>query len=128
MAESSLVRGTIIDVNLDPTLGSETGKIRPAIIVTNNVYNEKVPVIQVVPITGWSEKKASILTNVVIDPNFDNGLTKKSVCRRQRYASADCLQTRPIDKKKRIIKIRGVLTDEIIIKIDRALKIVFQLE
>ena len=120
MTELSLVCGTIIDVNLEPKIGSETGKIRPAIIVTNNVYNERVPVIQVVPITGWSEKKASILTNVVIDPNFDNGLTKKSI--------ADCLQTRPIDKKKRIIKIRGVLTDEIIIKIDRALKIVFQLE
>ena len=41
----------IIDVNLDPTLGSETGKIRPCVIVTNDVYNERVPVIQVVPIT-----------------------------------------------------------------------------
>ena len=94
MAELSLIRGTIVDVNLDPTRGSETGKIRPTIIVTNNVYNERVPVIQVVPITAWSEKKASISTNVEIEPDSDNGLIKKSI--------ADCLQTRPIDKHKRL--------------------------
>jgi mRNA interferase MazF len=41
-----LTRGMILDVNLDPTLGSETGKVRPCVIVTNDVYNEKVPVIQ----------------------------------------------------------------------------------
>ena len=119
MAELSLIRGTIIDVNLDPTLGSETGKIRPAIVVTNNVYNQRVPVIQVVPITPWSDKKALIETNVEIDPDEDNGLTKKSI--------ADCLQTPPIDKQKRLIKIRGVLAKEIMTQIDRALKIVFEL-
>ena len=51
---TELKRGMIIDVNLDPTLGSETGKIRPCVIVTNDVYNERVPVIQVVPVTVWS--------------------------------------------------------------------------
>ncbi len=40
-----LKRGMIVDVNLDPTLGSETGKIRPCSIVTNGTYNEPVPVI-----------------------------------------------------------------------------------
>lgn len=57
-----LKRGMIVDVNLDPTLGSETGKIRPCIVVTNNVYNERVPIIQVVPITQWSAKKNVIVT------------------------------------------------------------------
>ncbi len=55
-----LKRGMIIDVNLDPIKGSETGKIRPCVVVTNDNYNERVPVIQVVPITEWSEKKARI--------------------------------------------------------------------
>ena len=45
---------SVKDVNLDPTLGSETGKIRPCIIVTNDVYNQRVPVIQVVPIFFYS--------------------------------------------------------------------------
>ena len=86
---TKLKRGMIIDVNLDPTLGSETGKIRPCIIVTNDVYNERVPVIQVVPVTSWSAKKARITTNVEIHPSKSNGLSKESI--------ADCLQTRPID-------------------------------
>jgi mRNA interferase MazF len=55
---TELKRGMIIDVNLDSTLGSETGKIRPCVIVTNDVYNERVPVIQVVPVTVWSGKKS----------------------------------------------------------------------
>jgi mRNA interferase MazF len=57
-----LERGMVITVNLDPTQGSETGKIRPCVIVTNNIYNARVPILQVVPITSWNEKKAKILT------------------------------------------------------------------
>lgn len=109
----------IIDVNLDPIQGSETGKIRPCVIVTNDTYNARVPVIQVVPLTAWSARKALIITNVEIDPSARNGLSKKSV--------ADCLQTRPIDYRVRLVKVRGNLEAEIISKIDDALKIVFDL-
>ena len=90
---SALKRGMVIDIDLDPTKGSETGKIRPCVVVTNDVYNERVPVVQVVPVTSWNEKKARIITNVEINPTSQNGLTKKSV--------ADCLQTRPVDYGKR---------------------------
>ena len=117
---TTLKRGMIIDVDLDPTLGSETGKIRPCVIVTNDVYNERVPVIQVVPITEWSVKKARIKTNVEIHPSTENGLSKKSV--------ADCLQTRPIDYRHRLVKIYGKLPFEKMHEIDRALKIVFELD
>jgi mRNA interferase MazF len=114
-----LKRGTIVDVDLDPTKGSETGKVRPAIVVTNNIYNDRVPVIQVVPITEWSDKKAKIKTNVSIAPSSLNGLTKRSI--------ADCLQTRPIDRRVRLIGIRGQLETEIVAQIDEALRIVFDL-
>ncbi|MBW1803763.1 MAG: type II toxin-antitoxin system PemK/MazF family toxin, partial [Deltaproteobacteria bacterium] len=76
---SKLRRGMVIDINLDPVKGSETGKIRPCVIVTNNTYNARVPVIQVVPLTGWNVRKARIITNVEIVPSSLNGLTKKSV-------------------------------------------------
>ncbi len=115
-----LKRGMVIDVDLNPTKGSETGKVRPCVIVTNNVYNERVPVIQVVPITGWSEKKGRIKTNVEIMPNSQNGLSKKSV--------VDCLQTRPIDHRHRLVKIRGELTIEEMKRVNEALKIVFALD
>ena len=116
---TTLKRGMVLDLNLDPTLGSETGKIRPCIIVTNDVYNQRVPVIQVVPITAWSAKKAKITTNVEINPTRSNGLSKKSV--------ADCLQTRPIDHRHRLVRIRGELTHSKMNEIDQALKIVFEL-
>jgi len=116
---NGLRRGMVIDVNLDPTKGAETGKIRPGVIVTNNTYNARVPVIQVVPLTAWSARKARIITNVEIVPSSRNGLTKKSV--------ADCLQTRPIDHRARLVKGRGELEDEVMTKIDDALKIVFDL-
>ena len=116
---TALKKGMIIDVNLEPTVGSETGKVRPCVIVTNDVYNERVPVIQVVPITEWNAKKARIITNVEIHPSKENGLSKKSV--------ADCLQTRPIDYRHRLVKIRGKLSFAKVQEIDKSLKIVFEL-
>ncbi len=116
---SRLTRGMVIDVNLNPTKGSETGKIRPCVIITNNTYNARLPVIQVVPLTAWSEKKARIITNVEIMPSSRNGCTKKSV--------VDCLQTRPVDHRARLVGIRGELEDSDMAKINAALKIVFDL-
>ena len=50
---------------------------------------------------------------------MDHGLSKKSV--------ADCLQTRPIDHRARLVNVRGELENEVMAKIDDALKIVFDL-
>ena len=115
-----LERGMVVTVDLNPTKGSETGKIRPCVIVTNDIYNQKLPVIQVVPITEWNEKKGRILTNVTIEPAEKNGLSKKSV--------ADCLQTRPIDHQQRLVGIKGKLEKDKIDALDKALKIVFNLK
>jgi mRNA interferase MazF len=114
-----LKRGMVVDINLDPTMGSETGKTRPCVIVTNDVYNARVPVIQVVPLTAWSEKKASILTNVEVAPTPENGLDKLSL--------ADCLQTRPVDYGSRLVRTRGEVSLDVMRLIDRALRIVFSL-
>ena len=116
---NKMFRGLVIDINLDPAWGSETGKVRPCVVVTNNIYNERVPVIQVVPITSWTPKKAQIKTNVEIEPSEKNNLSKKSI--------ADCLQTRPVDYRARLKRIRGELEPETLEKIDQALKVVFDL-
>ena len=112
-------RGDVIEINLNPTKGSETGKIRPCIIVTNDIYNKRVPVLQVVPLTNWSEKKSLILSNITVIPDAQNALSKKSI--------ADCLQTRPIDIKERFVKKRGFVEADTMKKIDKGLKIVFEL-
>ena len=84
---TTLTRGMVIQVNLDPTVGSETGKTRPCVVVTNNVFNERLSVIQVVAITTWNEKKGRIKTNIDLAPSPTNGLSKKFL--------AKCLQTSP---------------------------------
>jgi mRNA interferase MazF len=61
-----------------------------------------------------------IITDVVIEPNSANGISKKFV--------ADCLQTRPIDHRYRLVKVGGRLDDETMKKIDQALKRIFDLE
>jgi mRNA interferase MazF len=113
-------RGIVADFNLNPTLGSETGKIRPCVVVSNDIYNQKLNVIQIVPITEWSAKKARIITNVVLLPSEKNGLTKRSI--------ADCLQTRPVDYLERYVRSRGKLSQQIMNEIDEALKIIFDLD
>ncbi len=116
---NGIKRGLVIDIDLNPTKGSETGKISPCIVVTNDIYNRIVPVLQVVPVTEWNEKKSKITTNIELEPTEENGLTKKSI--------ADCLQTRPIDHRVRLIKIRGKLSSSIMREIDYALRLVFDI-
>lgn len=112
-------RGMIIDINLNSVKGSETGKSRPCVVMTNDIINKMVPVIQVVPITDWNDRKEKIITNIVLEPTSKNGLIKKSV--------ADCLQTRPIDYNIRTARYRGQLSADKISEIDKALKIIFDL-
>jgi len=70
--------------------------------------------------TGVKKRqKLKLKTNIVIEPSSVNCLSKKSI--------ADCLQTRPIDYSSRLVNIRGELETELVLKIDRALKIVFAL-
>lgn len=50
-------RGDVVLVSLDPAIGSEQGKMRPAIIVSNNAANDSAArrgrgVITVVPLTS----------------------------------------------------------------------------
>lgn len=118
---ATLKRGMLVDVDfggLHP--GTRTGRIRPCVVVTNDVYNEKVPVIQVVPITPWTPQKARIATNVEIIPSPSNGLPERVI--------ADCLQTRPIMPHARVVNIRGQLGVQTMEAISRALRIVFELQ
>lgn len=45
-------RGEIYWVNLDPTIGQETKKKRPALVVSNDIGNQMANIIMVAPITS----------------------------------------------------------------------------
>ncbi len=105
-------RGDIVLVNLDPVIGSEQGKTRPALVIQNDIGNKYSPTTIVAPITSKIFSK-EFSTNVQILPQ-DSGLE---------YESTILLnQIRTLDKS-RIIKKLGSISDQVIKKVDLAIKI-----
>ena len=86
-------------INLDPTVGAEIKKTRPAVIVSDNGLG-KLPLKVIVPVTDWKEKYAIAPWMVKIDPNSSNGLLKDS--------SADCFQVRSVSQERFVRKIGEV--------------------
>ena len=48
-------RGEIWLINLDPTIGAEIRKTRPAIIINDDALG-KLPLKIIIPLTDWKEK------------------------------------------------------------------------
>ncbi len=63
-------------INLEPTLGSEIKKTRPAIIVNDNALG-KLPLKIIVPITDWKDRYSVAPWMVKLPPNSSNNLTKE---------------------------------------------------
>lgn len=88
---------------MDPTIGSEIKKTRPAIVVSDDALG-KLPLRVIVPITDWKEHYAIAPWMVRISPNTINGLTKDY--------SADCFQMRSISQE-RIVKKMGKVSQSV---------------
>ena len=106
-------RGEIYFANLDPTVGDETKKIRPVLIISNNANNNAANTITVIPITSNVNKVYPF--EVLIKIN-DSGLPKIS--------KAQCHQIRTISKirisnKKPL----GIVEKVVLAKINSALKL-----
>jgi len=104
-------------INLDPTIGAEIKKTRPAIIVNDDSLG-KLPLKIIVPITDWKDKYEIAPWMIKIEPNSKNGLTKIS--------SADCFQIRSVSQDrfvKRIGELSDSIMDEIRIGLSKVLSI-----
>jgi mRNA interferase MazF len=112
---ASIKRGEVFLVNFDPTLGSETKKTRPAIIVSNDINNEHSPIISIAPITSNITRVYSF--EVEIPPGI-GGLKNRS--------KIMINQTRAVDKA-RLIKKLGRLPPDILASINRALMLHYDL-
>ncbi|MBI4167905.1 MAG: type II toxin-antitoxin system PemK/MazF family toxin [Candidatus Aenigmarchaeota archaeon] len=104
-------RGDIVLVNLNPVIGSEQGKTRPAVIIQNDIGNEYSPTTIVAPITSKIFSK-QFPTNVEIDP-VNSPLKEKS--------NILLNQIRTIDKS-RIIRNYGKISRKKMEEVDDAIR------
>lgn len=107
----SIKRGDIFLVNFDPTIGAEVRKIRPAVVVSNNINNLHSPILSIAPI---SSSVSRIFSFEVEIPAGTGGLKVRS--------KILVNQTRAVDKI-RLFKKLGHLPIDSLIKIDWALKL-----
>ncbi|MFO8053645.1 MAG: type II toxin-antitoxin system PemK/MazF family toxin [Bacteroidales bacterium] len=104
-------------INLDPTIGAEIKKTRPAIIVNDNSLG-KLPLKIIVPVTDWKDRFEIAPWMIKLEPDQENGLTKTS--------SADCFQVRSVSQERIVRKIGSVsfeLMEEVKIGLAKVLSI-----
>ncbi len=108
----TLDRGTVVLVELDPTVGHEQRGVRPCITVSDPAVNadQRFPLIAVVPVTGTAGNGALY---PALAPG-SSGLTKAS------YALVDHL--RSIDKR-RIRRIFGQISPNELTNIEQGLEL-----
>ena len=109
-------RGDIYYADLSPVVGSEQGGIRPVLIIQNDVGNRHSPTVICAAITS-KMNKAKLPTHVAIDAGRYQ-IVKNSVILLE--------QIRTIDKK-RLKDMVCHLDQEIMNKVDEAIKISFEL-
>jgi len=97
-------------VDLNPTMGSEIGKQRPCIVVSDDTVG-KLPSKIVVPVTGYNSKYKDIPWMIKIETDSKNNLIKASV--------ADTYQIRNLSKK-RFIKRIGKIDKSLLLSIHKA--------
>lgn len=111
-------RGEIWLINLDPTVGAEIRKTRPAVIVNDDAIGI-LPLKVIVPITDWKDRYAIAPWMVRINPDAQNTLEKIS--------AADAFQVRSVSQE-RFVRQLGNVSEEKLEEIGRALAAVLSLD
>ncbi len=97
-------RGDVVVIRLDPGVGSEQQKTRPAVVVQNDVGNRYAPTTIIVPLT--SQTAQIYPTDVLISKD----------------SKALCSQILTVDKTRIVAKKKAV-TPQQLMRIDKALKL-----
>lgn len=80
-----LTPGDVVELDLGAPFGSEAGMRRPAVVVTaGRILRGNPNVVQVVPLTTTIRRSAS---EVLLEPDADNGLTAPSAAQCQHVRS-----------------------------------------
>ncbi|MGH2612846.1 MAG: type II toxin-antitoxin system PemK/MazF family toxin [Rhabdochlamydiaceae bacterium] len=104
-------RGEVYWVNLDPTIGAETKKIRPGLVISNDIGNEVSDIVMVAPITSKVANVYPFEVKVFVE---------------SKHSKIMLNQCRSIDKSRLLKKIDSVDGDTMK-AVEEAIKIVFGL-
>lgn len=111
-------RGEVWLINLDPSVGSEIKKTRPAVIVNDDAIGI-LPLKVIVPITDWKGHYSVAPWMVRLEADAESGLRKTS--------AADSFQVRSV-AQERFVRQVGMLSDIAMREISRALAVVLNIE
>jgi mRNA interferase MazF len=103
----------VLEVNLDPAIGSEPNKTRPCVVIQNDIGNRYSPVSIVAIVTGAENVPKKYPVDVPV-ARGEGGLIKDSVIQ--------CNLLRSVDEK-RFVRTLGRLSPGTMEKVDRALRI-----
>lgn len=104
-------RGDVYWVKLDPIEGSEIGKTRPAVVISNDINNEFADTVTVLPVTS----------NVGKVYPFEIFM-KKGIANMSSDSKVKANQIRTVDKKRLKERI-GTIPDALLGEIKKAVKI-----
>jgi mRNA interferase MazF len=102
-------RGDVVRVNLDPVVGSEVGKTRPAVVLQNELANRSSATVTVVPLSSSIDR---VFPFQVLIPAGEGGL--------ERNSKALCEQIRTVSRR-RVLDTIGQLSSERLEEIHAAL-------
>ena len=109
-----MLKGEIWLINLDPTVGAEIQKTRPAVIVNEDAIGI-LPLRVIVPLTDWKERYAIAPWMVRIEPDATNGLSEPS--------AADAFQMRSVSQERFARRI-GRISEAILQEVLKAIQVV----
>ena len=84
--EQNIKRGDIFYVDFGITVGSVQGRLRPVVILQNDIGNKHSPTLIVATITSKSNKKRELPTHIVFNME---GLTKESIVQLEQITTID---------------------------------------
>ena len=99
MMKTFMKQGEIWQIRLDPTVGAELKKTRPALIINVDALG-KLPLKIIAPMTDWKEQYSNYPWMIKITPSNQNNLSKMS--------AIDCFQIRSVSVERFFEKIGNV--------------------
>jgi mRNA interferase MazF len=111
-------RGEIWLINLDPSMGAEIRKTRPAVIVSSDTIGV-LPLKVIVPLTDWKDRYEIAPWMIKVEPDAQNGLEKPS--------AADTFQVRSLAQERFVRKL-GKMDARQMAQINNGLGLVLEIE